>query len=147
MARGLNSCTFIGNVGKDPQVRYSTAGVAVANFSIAINSDWTDASGEKQESTEWVNVVVWKKLAEIVGQYVKKGMKVYVAGRIQTRSYEDKTCGCKKYSSEIVASQMIMLSRVGEDDELQQEADRGAVKTTSSPAKAQTNRFDNDLPF
>jgi single-strand DNA-binding protein len=109
MAKSLNKAMLIGNLGKDPELRYTTSGVAVATFSLATNESWKDQDGNLQERTEWHNIVAWKKLAEICGEWLKKGKKVYIEGRIQTRSYDDKNTGTKKYITEIVADNMIML--------------------------------------
>jgi single-strand DNA-binding protein len=109
MAKSLNKVMLIGNLGKDPELRYTTSGVAVATFSLATNESWKDQDGNLQERTEWHNIVAWKKLAEICGEWLKKGKKVYIEGRIQTRSYDDKNTGTKKYITEIVADNMIML--------------------------------------
>jgi single-strand DNA-binding protein len=109
MAKSLNKVMLIGNLGKDPELRYTTSGVAVATFSLATNESWKDQDGNLQERTEWHNIVAWRKLAEICGEWLKKGKKVYIEGRIQTRSYDDKNTGQKKYMTEIVADSMIML--------------------------------------
>ncbi|MFN0159408.1 MAG: single-stranded DNA-binding protein, partial [Bacteroidota bacterium] len=113
MARSLNKVQLIGNLGKDPELRYTTAGVAVATFTIATNESWKDQDGNLQERTEWHNIVAWRKLAEICGEWLKKGKKVYIEGRLQTRSYDDKNTGTKKYITEIVADNMIMLDGKG----------------------------------
>ena len=107
--KSLNKATLIGNLGKDPEVSYTASGVAVAKFSIATNERWKDAEGNVQERTEWHNIVAWRKLAEICGQYLKKGSKVYLEGKLQTRSWDDKNTGVKRYSTEIIADDMIML--------------------------------------
>ena len=104
---------LIGNLGKDPELRYTSSGVAVATFSLATNESWKDQDGNTQERTEWHNIVTWRKLAEICGEWLKKGKKVYIEGRIQTRSYDDKNTGTKKYITEIVADSMIMLDSKG----------------------------------
>ena len=109
MARSLNKVMLIGNLGKDPDLRYTTSGVAVATFSLATNESWKDQDGNQQERTEWHNIVVWRKLAEFTGEYLKKGRKIFVEGRIQTRSYDDKNTGAKKYITEIVADNVILL--------------------------------------
>jgi single-strand DNA-binding protein len=113
MAKSLNKVMLIGNLGKDPELRYTPSGVAVATFSIATNESWKDQDGNTQERTEWHNIVAWRKLAEICGEYLKKGKKVYIEGRIQTRSYDDKNTGAKKYITEIVADNLIMLDGGG----------------------------------
>lgn len=109
MARSLNKAMLIGNLGKDPDLRYTGSGVAVATFSLATNESWKDQDGNQQERTEWHNIVVWRKSAEFAGEYLKKGRKVFVEGRIQTRSYDDKNTGTKKYITEIVADNLILL--------------------------------------
>ena len=104
----LNKVMLIGRVTKEPEVRTLQTGQAVASFSVATNRQWTDASGQKQEKAEFHNIVAWRKLAEIVQSYVKKGMKIYIEGRMETRSWEDPQ-GQKKYRTEIVCDNMIML--------------------------------------
>jgi single-strand DNA-binding protein len=105
---GVNKAILVGNLGADPEIRYTPAGVAVANFRIATSENWVTKSGEKQERTEWHRIVAFGKLAEICGQYLNKGKQVYIEGRIQTRQWEDKEGG-KRYTTEIVASTMQML--------------------------------------
>ncbi len=112
MAKSLNKVMLIGNLGRDPELRYTTSGVAVTTFTIATNESWKDQDGNLQERTEWHNIVAWRKLAEICGEWLKKGKKVYIEGRLQTRSYDDKN-GVKKYVTEIVADDMIMLDGAG----------------------------------
>src|SRR4030067_3002975 len=97
MAKSLNKVMLIGNLGKDPELRYTASGVAVATFSIATNESWKDAEGAAQERTEWHNIVAWRKLAEFCGEYLRKGRKIYIEGKIQTRNYDDKNTGVKKY--------------------------------------------------
>ncbi|ANX02900.1 single-stranded DNA-binding protein [Immundisolibacter cernigliae] len=109
MARGINKVILIGNLGKDPEVRYTAGGSAVANLRIATTESWKDKqTGEKKEATEWHSVVLFGKLGEIAGEYLKKGRTVYIEGRLQTRKYQDKE-GVERYSTEIVASDMQML--------------------------------------
>ena len=108
MANGLNKAILIGNLGRDPEVRYTPSGLAVANFSIATSETWTNKEGEKETRTEWHRIVAFGKLGEICGEYLAKGKQIYIEGRIQTRDWEDKD-GVKRYTTEIVASQMIML--------------------------------------
>ena len=107
--RSLNKVTLIGNLGKDPELSYTPSGVAVAKFSIATNERWKDQEGNMQERTEWHNIVAWRKLAEICGQYIKRGSKVYIEGKLQTRSWDDKNTGVKRYATEIIADDLIML--------------------------------------
>ena len=104
----VNKAILIGSLGKDPDVRYMPNGEAVANFSIATSENWKDKSGAKQERTEWHNIVAYRKLAEIIGEYLKKGAPVYIEGRIQTRKWQDKE-GNDRYTTEIIADQMQML--------------------------------------
>jgi single-strand DNA-binding protein len=107
---------LIGNLGKDPEIKYTPSGLPVAKFSLATNERYKDKGGEWQERTEWHNIVAWQRLAEIVGEYVKKGSKLYIEGRLQTSSWEDKQSGEKKYRTEIVASDLVLLSGRGEGD-------------------------------
>lgn len=109
----LNKVMVIGNLGNDPDVRHTPGGAAVANFSVATNESWTDKEGKKNERVEWHRIVVWGKLAEICGQYLAKGKQVYVEGRLQTRSWDDKD-GVKRYTTEIVASQVQFLGAAGQ---------------------------------
>jgi single-strand DNA-binding protein len=111
----VNKVILVGNLGKDPELRYTPSGAAVATFSLATSERYKDKSGEMQEKTEWHNIVVWRQLAEICGKYLHKGKQIYIEGRIQTRSYDDRD-GNKRYITEIVADQMQMLGRAGEDN-------------------------------
>ena len=106
--RGVNKVILIGNVGADPELRYTPSGTAVTNFNMATNESWTDNSGDRQEKTEWHRIVVWGRLAEICNQYLRKGSKVYIEGRLQTRSWEGQD-GQKRYTTEVVARDMQML--------------------------------------
>lgn len=149
MANDLNLCQFIGRLGKDPEIRYTQDGAAVANLSIACGSSWKDkATGEKQEKTEWVRIVAFGKLAEIMGEYLRKGAQVYIGGRMQTRKYEDKN-GVEKYITEIIANDMQMLGS-------KPQSDAGAHDQSSPPKDSRPPRqggktapsdFDDDIPF
>ena len=109
MARGVNKVILLGRLGKDPEVRYTQGGSAVTSFSIATSEAWKDkATGEKQEKTEWHNIVMFSRLAEIAGQYLKKGSQVYIEGKLQTRKWTDKN-GIDRYTTEIIANEMQML--------------------------------------
>ena len=108
----LNKAMIIGNITRDPEVRKTPNGQTVASFGVATNRRWTDQAGQKQEQVEYHNIVAWRRLAEIVGQYLKKGSKVYIEGRIQTRSWDDQS-GTKRYKTEIVVENMIMLDKKG----------------------------------
>jgi single-strand DNA-binding protein len=152
MARSLNKVMLIGNLGKDPEVRYTSGGIPVATFSMATSDSWKDQEGNLQEKTEWHNIVAWRKLAEICGEWLKKGKKVYIEGRIQTRSYDDKNTGQKRYITEIVADQMIMLDSAGGARGERGERGEGSSSAASAggpvseptePGKAEGD----DLPF
>ena len=104
----VNKAILVGNLGSDPDIRYTPSGTAVANFSLATNEQWTNKDGEKTEKTEWHRIVAWGRLGEICGEYLKKGSQVYIEGRIQTRAWEDRD-GNKRYTTEIIAQAMQML--------------------------------------
>jgi len=110
----VNKAILVGRLGKDPETRFTPGGQGVCNFSLATDETFKDKNGERQKRTEWHRIVVWGKLAEICQQYLKKGTMVYVEGRIQSRSWDDKTSGQKRYSTDIVANVMRMLSSRGE---------------------------------
>ncbi|MBV9495300.1 MAG: single-stranded DNA-binding protein [Acidobacteria bacterium] len=112
----VNRVILVGRLGKDPEVRSTPSGSNVAKFTIATDERYTDRNGERQERTEWHNIVAWGKLAEICGQYLKKGKLVYIDGSIRTDSWDDKESGQKKYRTEIIANNMQMLDRRGDDE-------------------------------
>jgi single-strand DNA-binding protein len=116
MAGTVNKVILVGRLGKDPELRSIPSGTSVAKFSLATDERFTDKSGEKQERTEWHNVVAWGKLAEICGQYLRKGKLVYIEGSIRTDSWDDKETGVKKYRTEIIANTMQMLDKKGDDE-------------------------------
>jgi single-strand DNA-binding protein len=147
MARGVNKVILVGNLGRDPEVRYMPSGNAVANVTLATTESWKDKqTGEKQERTEWHSVVFYSRLAEIAGEYLKKGSQVYVEGSLRTRKWQDKN-GNDRYTTEIIASDMQMLGGRGGS------AGYGAADTAPSmaePAPAATGAagdFDDDIPF
>ena len=156
MARGINKVILIGNLGNDPEVRYTAGGAAVANVSLATTDSWKDKnSGEQQERTEWHRVVFFGRLAEIVGEYLKKGSQVYVEGRLQTRKWQDKE-GNDRWTTEIVANEMQMLGGRG----VGVGAGAGGERDTGRPAPAAESRgreepvprqdsefVDDDIPF
>lgn len=109
---GVNKVILVGNLGKDPEVRYTKSGQAVANFSLATSEKWTDKDGQKKEQVEWHRITVWGKLAEICGEHLLKGKQVYIEGRLQTREWEDND-GNKRQTTEVVANNMTMLGQVG----------------------------------
>ncbi len=113
---GVNKVILIGRLGRDPEIRYTPSGVAVANFSIATSEEWTDKNtGQKQERTEWHRIVAWRRLGEICGEYLHKGSQVYIEGRLQTRSWEDGDSNTR-YTTEIIAQNMQMLGNVNKTD-------------------------------
>lgn len=151
----VNKVILIGNLGRDPETRYMPDGGAITNISIATTDTWKDKAGEKQEKTEWHRIAFFGKLAEIAGEYLKKGSQVYVEGRLQTRKWQDKD-GADKYTTEIVADRMQMLgSRAGMgggDREAAADREAGAAKPAAGkpPAKAAGGKFDDfedDIPF
>jgi single-strand DNA-binding protein len=112
--KSVNKVILIGNLGKDPEVKYTPQGTAVAKITLATNERFKGKDGNWQDRTEWHNVVLWQRLAEIAGEYLKKGGKVYIEGRLQTRSWDDKQTGQKKYMTEVVASDLVLLGGRGE---------------------------------
>jgi single-strand DNA-binding protein len=150
MAKGINKVILIGNLGQDPDVRYMPNGNAVANVTLATSDSWKDKNtGETQERTEWHRVVFFRRLGEIVGEYCKKGSKIYIEGRLQTRKWQDKN-GQDRYTTEIVADQMQMLdSRGGGGSaDFNSGGDRPAQNSApSAPAPAPDADFDDDIPF
>lgn len=143
--RGINKAILIGNLGADPEMRYTQGGTAVANLRIATNEQWRDKdSGEKQERTEWHRVVLFGKLGEIAGEYLKKGSQVYLEGRIQTRKWQGQD-GQDHYTTEIVANQMQMLGGRGGPGQ-----DTGAADTSRNQPVPDANSGaleDDDIPF
>jgi single-strand DNA-binding protein len=111
----VNKVILVGNLGRDPEVRSTPSGQAVASFTLATNRRWRDKNGQKQEETEWHNIVVWGKQAEIAGQYLTKGKQIFLEGRLQTRSWEDRQSGEKKYRTEVVCDNFQMLGQRGDD--------------------------------
>lgn len=159
MARGVNKVILIGNCGQDPETKYLPSGSAVTNLSIATSESWKDKqSGQQQERTEWHRVVFFNRLAEIAGEYLKKGSKVYVEGSLRTRKWQDKS-GADRYTTEIVASEMQMLDSRGQDygqsgagngyGQASPQASGGnrpQAQSTPAPAMADDS-FDDDIPF
>ena len=138
----VNKAILIGNLGKDPEVRFTSTGRAVGRFPIATSEVWTDAEGNRQERTEWHNIVVWGKQAETCGQYLAKGRQVFVEGSIRTRSYDDKS-GNKRYVTEIVAQRIRFLGGGG-GTRIAPEADSGAPDKMGSGGQPPV---DDDIPF
>lgn len=153
MARGINKVILVGNLGSDPEVRYSANGAAIANVSLATTDSWSDKqTGEKQERTEWHRVVFFNRLAEIAGEYLKKGSQVYIEGRLQTRKWQDKD-GQDRYTTEIVAGEMQMLG--GRPDGAAAPRQDGGFRNKPRPAQtgsavaeeAPPDFNDDDIPF
>lgn len=140
----VNKAILLGHLGQDPTTRYMTNGEAVTNVSLATSETWKDKSGEKQEKTEWHNLVFYRKLAEIAGEYLKKGSLVYIEGKITTEKYTDKQ-GVEKYATKIIVNEMKMLGgKPGGQDEAPQA--RPAAKTAPA-AKSDFSDFDSSIPF
>ena len=112
MSRSVNKVILIGNLGRDPELRYTSGGTPVANFSVATTERWRNQEGEMQEHTEWHNIVAWRRLAEVAGEYLKKGSRIYLEGKIRTRTWEQE--GQKRYRTEIMLDNMLMLDARGE---------------------------------
>jgi single-strand DNA-binding protein len=152
----VNKVILVGRLGKDPETRYMTNGEAVTNVSLATSENYKDKSGEKQERTEWHNLVFYRRLAEIAGEYLKKGSMVYVEGRIQTRKWQDKE-GKDRYTTEIIVNEMKMLgSKSSGGGSFEVEDERSAPAPRSAPAakpatapaaKGNFDNFDDDIPF
>ncbi|MGB8338988.1 MAG: single-stranded DNA-binding protein [Burkholderiales bacterium] len=151
----LNKVTLIGNLGKDPETRYMPNGEAVTNITMATTETWKDKAGEKQEKTEWHRVTFYRRLAEIAGEYLKKGSQIYVEGRLETRKWQDKE-GKDRYTTEIIASEMKMLgSRAGmggggDSSDREGPPSQGSNKAPAGAAKGGAAKFDDfedDIPF
>lgn len=141
MARGINKVILVGNLGEDPTVRYSPAGKAVANLSIATSLSWKDkTTNEKKEKTEWHRVILFNRLGEVAGEYLKKGSKVYLEGRLQTRKWQDKQ-GVDRYTTEIVANELQML------DVKQGGSRQPEPPVAESVGGGDFADFDSDIPF
>ena len=161
MARGVDKVILVGNLGRDPEIRYTPNGAAVANVTIATSDSWKDRqTGEQQERTEWHRVVFFNRLAEIVGEYLKKGSQIYIEGRLQTRKWQDQS-GQDRYTTEIVANEMQMLGSrgaggaMGGGDGFDQsrpasggaDSRRSAGGSNNAPAPSAFDDFDDDIPF
>ena len=146
----VNKVILIGNLGRDPETRYMPEGGAITNISIATTEKWKDKTGDMQEKTEWHRVAFFGKLAEIAGEYLKKGSQVYVEGRLQTRKWQDKD-GQEKYTTEIIAERMQMLgARSGAGEPRSAPAESKAAEPKSAAAKKPAGKFDDmedDIPF
>ncbi|HEY1936398.1 MAG TPA: single-stranded DNA-binding protein [Candidatus Angelobacter sp.] len=150
MPKSVNKVILVGNLGQDPEVKYTPSGTPVAKFSLATNERYKDKSGEWQDRAEWHNVIAWQRLAEIVGEYVKKGSKVYVEGRLQTSSWEDRQSGDKKYRTEIVVRDLVLLGGGNGDTNGPSGENRqgnGFDQRYQSEEHEETGFKDSDIPF
>ena len=146
MARGINKVILVGNLGRDPEMRYTPSGSAVANLAVATSESWKDKNtGEQVDKTEWHRVVFFRRLAEIVGEYLKKGSKVYIEGKLQTRKWQDKE-GNDRYTTEVVANEMQMLDSRGGSTSYNQD-ETAAAQPASQEQPAPAGDFDDDIPF
>ncbi len=152
MARGVNKVILVGNLGNDPDMKYTASGVAIANISVATTDSWKDKqTGERQEKTEWHRVVFFRRLAEIAGEYLRKGSQVYIEGKLQTRKWQDKN-GQDRYTTEIVGNEMQMLGGRGAEggNRLPQSGgfrDEVPAQPAAAQAKADNSFTDDDIPF
>ncbi len=145
MPKSINKVILVGNVGADPEVKYTPSGVPVGKFSLATNERFKNKSGEWQDRTEWHNIVAWQRLAEIVGEYVSKGSKVYIEGKLQTSSWEDRRSGEKKYRTGIVARDLVLLG-LRENGNLKPEHATSGEQSEPDVAGS-GNITDEDIPF
>ena len=155
----VNKVILIGNIGKDPEIRYMPNGDSVANITLATSETWKDKSGQKQEKTEWHRVTFYRRLAEIVGEYLKKGAKIYVEGRLETRKWHDDVKGIDRYTTEIIASEMKMLDSKKEgggdytttsktyETNPANRNDRQTIPADQNEGKSDFSSMDDDIPF
>lgn len=155
MARGVNKVILVGNCGQDPETRFSGAGAAITNISVATSESWKDKqTGQQQERTEWHRVVFFNRLAEIAGEYLKKGSKVYIEGSLRTRKWQDQS-GQDRYTTEIVANEMQMLDSRGSQGGMQNDGGYAPQQGSSAPRQAPAPQpvaaggddWDDDIPF
>ncbi|MBF0523616.1 MAG: single-stranded DNA-binding protein [Deltaproteobacteria bacterium] len=148
MGKGLNKVMIIGRLGKDPEVRYTTAGTAVASFTVATDESWTNKEGQREERTEWHRIVAWGKLGETCGKYLTKGKLVYLEGRLQTRDWTDQN-NVKRYTTEIVALDMVMLSpgAGGRDASYEPPPPDSEFQSPKGRSAAPKPEEEDDIPF
>jgi single-strand DNA-binding protein len=147
MARGVNKVILVGNLGKDPEIRYMPNGNAVANLTLATSESWKDKqTGDQQEKTEWHRIVMFRRLAEIAGEYLKKGSQVYIEGKLQTRKWQDNS-GNDRYTTEIVADEMQMLGGRGGGGSAGFAEQSAPAKEPASASASASQDFDDDIPF
>jgi len=142
MAKSVNKVILVGNVGQDPEVKYTASGVPVAKVSLATNERFKDKNDQLRDRTEWHTVVAWQRLAEIVGEYVRKGSKVYVEGKLQTSSWEDKQSSERKYRTEIVARDIVLLG--SRDNGREGKGEMSSAESGPEPGPAESS---DDIPF
>lgn len=156
MARSINKVTLLGNVGKDPEIRSSASGVMVANLTLATSDRYQDQQGNWQDRTEWHTLVAFKRTAEIIRDYVKKGSKIFVEGKLQTRSWDDKETGAKRFRTEIIVNELVLLSgrEEGSGGGGYNRSSSNSFDQRSAPAAAPADEFaqsteisDDDIPF
>jgi single-strand DNA-binding protein len=147
MAKSVNKVTLIGNLGKDPEVKYTPSGMAIARFTLATNDRFKDKEGNWQDKTEWHNLVAFQRTAEIVGEYLKKGRTVYVEGKLQTSSWDDKESGQKKYRTEIIVNDLVLLGgQRGEGEGGGFSSGRGAGSKSGGGFEQRGPDYDNAPP-
>jgi single-strand DNA-binding protein len=144
MAKSVNKVILIGNLGQDPDIKYTPTGKALAKFSLATNDRFKDKSGEWQDRAEWHNILAWQRLAEIVGEYLKQGSRVYIEGKLQTSSWEDRNSGEKKYRTEIVARDIVLL---GSRENGADEGDQASPEDREPVHAGYGEITDEDIPF
>jgi len=142
---GVNKVILVGNLGSDPELRHTTGGTPVANFRMATNEVFTNREGTRDQRTEWHRVVAFGKLAEVCGQYLKKGKQVYVEGRLRTRDWEDQS-GNRRFTTEVICNQMVMLGRAG-DVSYEMDTDEAQAAPTAAESSQAVGDDDDDLPF
>jgi single-strand DNA-binding protein len=143
MAKSVNKVILVGNVGQDPEVKYTASGVPVAKLSLSTNERFKDKNDAWQDRTEWHSVVAWQRLAEIVGEYVRKGSKLYIEGKLQTSTWEDKQSGERKYRTEIVARDIVLLG--SRDSGEEERPETSGEESNTEPAVSVVE--DSDIPF
>ena len=148
MARGVNKVILVGNLGQKPEIRYTQTDSAVANLSLATSESWKDKeTGEQREKTEWHRIVYFGKLAEIAEQYLDKGSKVYVEGKLQTRKWQDKETGADRYTTEIVGNELTMLDSKNSSSMNEMNESQNFERNTGQSDKAQEDFNEDDIPF
>lgn len=149
-SRGVNKVIIVGNLGKDPEVRYMPNGNAVANFTVATSESWKDQQGQQQEKTEWHNITMYRRLAEVAGEYLKKGSKVYLEGKLQTSKWQDQATGQDKYKTEINCHEMQMIDSKGQGAQQsapQQQAQQSQQQPQQSQQSQQQNQQQNQQQY